>query len=91
MACGVPVVATDVSDNAFVVPDGQAGFVVPYDDDAAMAERVSGLLERPEERRQMGLASREWVEREFSLARLGEKTAAVYHEVLARRRAGAGR
>ena len=88
MACGVPVVATDVSDNAFVVPDGRAGFVVPCDDDAAMAERVARLLDRPEERTRMGLAAREWVKSEFSLERLGEKTASVYREVLGRRRAG---
>ena len=91
MACEVPVVATDVADNAFVVPDGRAGFVVAYDDDAAMAERVSHLLARPEERREMGRAARAWVEGEFSLARLVEKTAAVYCAVLARRGASVGR
>lgn len=91
MACGVPVVATDVADNAFVVPDGRAGFVVAYDDDDAMAERVSGLLARPEGRREMGRAARAWVEAEFSLARLAVKTAAVYRTVLDRRRAGIGR
>jgi glycosyltransferase involved in cell wall biosynthesis len=90
MACGVPVVATDVADNAFVVPDGRAGFVVAYDDDAAMAERVSDLLARPEERRKMGRAARAWVEAEFSQARLAEKTTAVYRTVLGRRRAGIG-
>jgi glycosyltransferase involved in cell wall biosynthesis len=84
MACEVPVVATDVADNALVVPDGRAGFVVAYDDDAAMAERVSHLLARPGERREMGRAARAWVASEFSLARLAEKTAAVYRAVLAR-------
>jgi glycosyltransferase involved in cell wall biosynthesis len=91
MACGVPVVATDVADNALVVPNGRVGFVVAYDDDAAMAERVSGLLARPEERRGMGRAARAWVEREFSLTRLAERTAAVYRMVLDRRRSGLGR
>jgi glycosyltransferase involved in cell wall biosynthesis len=90
MACGVPVVATDVADNVFVVPDGRAGFVVPYDDEAAMAGRVLGLLACPEERREMGRGARAWVESEFSLARLAEKTAAVYRAVLDRRRAGIG-
>ncbi len=85
MACGVPVVATDVADHALVVPEGRAGFVVPYDDDAAMAERVVGLLDRPAERREMGRSARAWVESEFSLARLAEKTIAVYRAVLDRR------
>jgi glycosyltransferase involved in cell wall biosynthesis len=85
MACGVPVVTTDVADHAFVVPEGRAGFVVPYDDDRAMAERVLRLLARPAERREMGRAARAWVEGEFSLARLAEKTVAVYRAVLDRR------
>jgi glycosyltransferase involved in cell wall biosynthesis len=87
MACGVPVVATDVADNALVVPQGQVGFVVAADDDVAMAERVVELVASAERRRELGRAARSWVEREFSLARLAEKTAAVYREVLGRRRA----
>ncbi len=85
MACGVPVVATDVADHALVVPEGRAGFVVPYDDDAAMAERVLRLLARPAERREMGRGARAWVETEFSLARLAEKTTSVYRAILERR------
>jgi glycosyltransferase involved in cell wall biosynthesis len=91
MACAVPVVATDVADNALVVPHGRAGFVVPYDDDAAMAAHVLHLIVRPEERREMGRAARAWVEREFSLTRLGEKTAAVYRAVIDRHQTGRGR
>jgi glycosyltransferase involved in cell wall biosynthesis len=87
MACGVPVVATDVADNAWVVPDGRAGFIVPYDDDAAMSERVTALIGQPDRRREMSRQARAWVEREFSLARLAAKTSAVYREVLDRRRA----
>ncbi len=89
MACGVPVVATDVADNAFVVRDG-VGFVVPCDDDAAMAGRVADLLARKDERRTIGLAARHWVEHEFSLARLGEKTLSVYRTVRERRRGDGG-
>jgi glycosyltransferase involved in cell wall biosynthesis len=91
MACAVPVVATDVADNALVVPQGEVGYVVPYDDDAAMAERVSGLLARDADRQEMGRAARAWVEREFSLAQLARKTGAVYRAVLDRRCAGRGR
>ena len=80
MACGVPVVATDVADNALVIREG-AGFVVPCDDDEAMAARVADLLSRPDERRRSGHAARCWVEREFSLPRLCDKTLAVYQTV----------
>ena len=44
MACGVPVVASDIVDNRQIVPDGQVGFVVPLDDCTLLAERIVRLL-----------------------------------------------
>ena len=54
MACGVPVVATEVADNARVVPQGQAGFVVPPGDVPAMSARVCDLLAQPLRRHSLG-------------------------------------
>lgn len=85
MASGVPVVATNVSDNAYVVPDGQAGFVVPLDDEDALANRIGRLLSDSTLRRQMGDAARAWILAEFTGRRLAEKTAAVYDEAIAQR------
>jgi glycosyltransferase involved in cell wall biosynthesis len=82
MACAVPVVATNVSDNAIVIPDGRAGFIVPLGEPEALADRVLALLSDPQKRALMGAAAREWVEREFSTARLAEKTEAVYREAM---------
>ena len=48
MACGVPVVATDVSDNAYVVSDGQTGFIVPLNDAETTAHRGGDLLACPD-------------------------------------------
>ena len=86
MACRVPVVATDVSDNKIIVPDGVVGFVVPLGDDAAMADRIERLLIDPDLKIRMGTQAREWVLREFSCAQLASKTAEVYEQALAARR-----
>jgi glycosyltransferase involved in cell wall biosynthesis len=91
MACAVPVVATDVSDNALVVPDGRAGFVVPLGRPELLAARVLALLSDKQERLRIGRAAREWVEQEFSTARLAEKTEAVYRETLETRASIAAR
>jgi glycosyltransferase involved in cell wall biosynthesis len=91
MACGVPVVATDVSDNAEIVPDGRVGYVVPLGDAPALAERILRLLGDAERRREMGRQARAWVEKEFTGARLVEKTEAVYREALAARAVSAAR
>lgn len=54
MNAGLPVVATDVGDNARLVHDGQNGFLVPPRDPAALANRLETLLGSPKRRREMG-------------------------------------
>jgi glycosyltransferase involved in cell wall biosynthesis len=44
MACGTPVVATRCGGPESVLQDGETGFMVPLNDDAAMAERILQLL-----------------------------------------------
>ena len=83
MACGVPAVVTDVADNRLIVPDGQAGFVVPLGDEGALAERIVRLLQDDPLRTRMGQDARLWVEQHYSSQRLAEKTATVYREGLA--------
>jgi glycosyltransferase involved in cell wall biosynthesis len=83
MASGVPVVATDVADNARIIAD--AGAVVPLDDDAAMSAWVVRLLENEAVRRQMGTAARQRAVNEYSLDRLARSTEQVYLEAVHRR------
>jgi glycosyltransferase involved in cell wall biosynthesis len=54
MAVGVPVVATDVKGSREVVVDGTTGFLVPLDDEVALADRLALLLARPALRRSLG-------------------------------------
>ncbi len=84
MACGVPVVATDVADNRYVVPE-DVGFVVPPRDDVTMAACVGRVLRDASLRRQMGERGRQWVQQEFSIAALARKTGGVYREWLRRK------
>ncbi|UCV01930.1 glycosyltransferase [Dechloromonas denitrificans] len=46
MACGLPVVTTDVGGNQEVVSNDQLGFVVPFGDGAALAKAIRESLER---------------------------------------------
>ncbi len=85
LACGVPVIATDVADNSAIIGDA-AGSVVPLNDDAAMAERAVGLLSDRATLKRMGEAARRRALDEFSLERLARKTEMVYLEALALRR-----
>ncbi len=84
MACGVPVVATAVSDNAHIVRDGETGYLVPLGDPAPFCERLLALAQDSGLRSRLGAAARRRVEEEFSSARLAAKTGAVYLDVLGR-------
>jgi glycosyltransferase involved in cell wall biosynthesis len=46
MACGLPVVATDVGGNAEVVSAPELGTIVPFDDELALVEALESALTR---------------------------------------------
>jgi glycosyltransferase involved in cell wall biosynthesis len=73
MACGLPVVATDVSGVAEAVGEGPAGVVVRPDDPRAIADAVERLFADPALRARFGRAARARAEEEFSLVSVGRK------------------
>jgi glycosyltransferase involved in cell wall biosynthesis len=82
MLAGKPVVAARASSAPELVDDGTTGLLVPVDDPAALAVAVTSLLADRERAEAMGLAGRERAHAEFSVARMAERTAAVYVESL---------
>jgi len=48
MACGTPVIASEIGGLAFLVQDGINGFHVPTREPAALAERIRIILSQPE-------------------------------------------
>ena len=82
MACGVPVVATNVCDNEYIVREGEVGHLVAVGDEAGMAHHMKSLLGNPALRNEMGQKARQWMVNEFSTRRLAEKVATVYVEAL---------
>ena len=54
MACGTPVVASQVGGLAFLVQDGLNGYVVPGGDPDALSERLAQLISSPGLRKQLG-------------------------------------
>jgi glycosyltransferase involved in cell wall biosynthesis len=88
MACGVPVVVSDVADNALIVAHGETGFIVPVDDPEAAATRVVGLLESEPVRRRFGAAARSRACSEYSLVSAATKLERIYVQSLSRGRSG---
>ncbi|AKJ65525.1 Glycosyl transferases group 1 family protein [Kiritimatiella glycovorans] len=62
-AVGLPVVGTDAGGIPDMIEDGVDGYVVPMDDDEAMAEKMGALLKEPAGARSMGESGRTKVAR----------------------------
>jgi glycosyltransferase involved in cell wall biosynthesis len=78
MACGRPVVATDIGGNREVVEHGTTGLIVPPRDPEALAQAILALLADPGRLEAMGDAGRRAVRSRFSLDTMIRETLAVY-------------
>ncbi len=85
MACGVPVVATDVGDNAAVVQDGRSGWVVPRRDPQALADAITRLVKDAGLRQETGKRARLRVEQKYDLDSMADRYADYYRALLADR------
>lgn len=82
-AMGTPVIATDIGGSKETIIDGETGFLVPANDDEALANTISKVLSMStSERQKFASRSRAHVEKHFSLAQMAEKTIGLYKEVL---------
>ena len=86
LACGAPMVVTDVSGAEAV---GDAGIVVPPNDPQAIARGIDALLADPDRRRKLGEAARER-SRSYDLTVTLERNLELWLELVERRRAVPG-
>lgn len=87
MACGLPVVATDVGGNGELVDAGHTGSLVPSDDVSVLAQALTLWAQDPELARAHGRAGRERVLEHFSLQSMVASYQRVYDDVLTSSRA----
>ena len=81
MACGAPVVASNVGGLRGLVADGETGALVPPGDASAWAFALSEMLRRPSRARRMGEAGAER-SRAFTWPRTAGELLRVYEELL---------
>lgn len=76
MACGLPVIASDVGDSAWLLGDPVQVF--PAGDHELLAEQMRRVVAMcPEERAGLGLRNRRRIEQNFTVARMVERTAVL--------------
>lgn len=81
MACGTPVVASQVGGLAFLIKDGETGFVVPDREPESLAERLSQLLGDEALRLRMGKQAVAYAQG-FDWGIIATKIAELYREIL---------
>lgn len=87
MACGKPVVASNVGGIPFVVEDGKTGLFFECGNIEDLAEKVIILLKNKEMREKMGKEGRERA-KEFTWDRIADKTITLYKAIISEKRGG---
>jgi D-inositol-3-phosphate glycosyltransferase len=83
LACGTPVVATDVGDLKNIIRQGETGYVVADNDPVNLADSIASLLSRPPRDKESTLAIRASVSR-FDWSNIAEKVAGELRTALDR-------
>lgn len=90
MACGAPVVATDVAGTRELIEHGVTGLLAPAKDMERLAGAMTQLMEMlPEERAALAERARQFVCERFDLERVLDQWTALYEQLLYSRAARA--
>ncbi len=87
MACGTPVIASDLPGVRTVVDEGHTGLLVPPGDTQALAQALTRLLSEPALIKQYGRNSRQHVENKYQWPKVVDQLEQVYRQVLASKNA----
>ncbi len=81
MACGVPVVASDVGGIPECVEDKRSGILVPPDDPEGLANALETLLSNRALREEMGKRGRELMLKKYSWKAIAKEMSTIYEGV----------
>ncbi len=82
MACGLPVVGTDVSGTNEAVVQDETGLLVPPKDAASLANAIMKLIDEPQLRTRFGENGRQRVQKLFDIKEHVYRVESVYQELL---------
>jgi D-inositol-3-phosphate glycosyltransferase len=81
MACGTPVIASQVGGLPFLVQDGLTGYVIPEGDPQALCDRLRHLLSEPELRSQLGEQAAAYAQ-QYAWEKISAQVIKVYQGLL---------
>jgi N-acetyl-alpha-D-glucosaminyl L-malate synthase BshA len=86
MACGKPVIATNVGPFPEIIKDGETGILIPVHSPSDLADAVINLAQDPEKRMFIGKKAKKEVENRFDIRKIAKDYLKIYDEVLKGRR-----
>ena len=81
MACGLPAIAVDAHGPADIVDDGETGWLVPPDDEEALARALVDAAARPDERARRGQLAHERSRAAYGWDAIADRIAELYADV----------
>ena len=82
MACGTPVICTDVGGMPEIVEDGENGFIVPLNNSPkSLEKRIDYFIDNPEESRRMGENARKKILKDFTWDAVARRCIEGYTEL----------
>ena len=88
MACGLPVIACDAHGPAEIVRDGERGWLIPPDDEQALAAALIEAATDASERHRRGQQAASEAHRHYGWPAIAARITDIYREVIARTTAG---
>lgn len=85
MACGLPVIATDVGGNGELVENRHTGTLIPSKDPEALAKQMAIYADDPQRRRQQGENGRNRIVERFSMAQMLSAYSNLYDQLMEQR------
>jgi len=83
MACGTPVIGSNVGGIKFSVADGHTGLLVPPKDPEALAVKIGSLLRSPARLKDMGSNAIRRINKLFTWQLVAQDMSTVYEKILA--------
>jgi glycosyltransferase involved in cell wall biosynthesis len=78
LASGVPVIATDVSDNKLIFPDGEAGYIVPGRQQRMLSDKILEFLSSEKSQRDFAKEALRIAKEEYSIEKMIDRVGALY-------------
>jgi D-inositol-3-phosphate glycosyltransferase len=82
MACGTPVIASEVGGLAYLVRDGETGFTIPDQEPEALCEKIAWLLSDHDLHTTMSRHAVEYAQ-DYAWEKIAKQIVAVYQNLLA--------